>query len=359
MNERSVQSNRRCIKIAIVAALGGLASCFLAACGRDSAKANAAPENRLVLYVSADDALFRPIVRLFEEQTGARILIVGDTEATKTFGLVRRLMDEKESPKADVFWASEPIGVIRLGQSGVLRPIPASIDPSQPLWLPLAYRARVIAYHTGRFENETPPRRLGDLLKPEFMGKIGLARPQFGTTRTHMAALLTQFGETEYEAFVRALKANGARLYDGNSMVVQAIAQGEISAGLTDSDDVAAGKAEKWPVDFRGGTAELDASAPSQGEGAILMMPQVAALVAHPSKDSDASREALAQDFVRFLLADPVQRLFVSSGAALKGGWPAPSELQTAGHESLPDFAKVAASETRAVEIFERVWAEP
>ena len=142
-------------------------------------------------------------------------------------------------------------------------------------------------------------------------------------------------------------------------MVVQAIAHGEISAGLTDSDDVAAGKAQNWPVDSRAGTMTLDSSTPSQAEGATLFMPHVAALIAHPSKESDSSREALAQDFVRFLLAEPVQSLFVSTGAALQARRSTPSEHQTASHEDPPDFSEVAANESRAVEIFERVWAEP
>lgn len=344
-----------------IAALSALLCYSLVACERDPGTAKAPAEKSLVLYVSADDALFRPVVRSFEEKTGVKVLVVGDTEATKTFGLVRRLMDEKDSPKADVFWASEPVGVIRLAQAGIFRPVPASIDASQPLWLPLAYRARVIAYHTGRFENSEPPRRLGDLFKPGLKGKIGLARPQFGTTRTHMAALLTEFGEQKYEEFVRSLKQNGARLYDGNSMVVQAIAQGEISAGLTDSDDVFAGKAEKWPVDSRGGTADLRQSDPGQADGPMLVMPHVAALVARRSESSDSARATAADQFLAYLTGDEVQRLFVSSGAALRGREPgtSPDAAKNGAPESSPDFAKVASNEAKAVEIFERVWAEP
>ena len=314
----------------------------------------------MVLYVSADDALFRPVIKSFEDKTGIKVQIVGDTEATKTFGLVRRLLDEKDKPKADLFWCSEPIGVIRLADAGVLRQVPASLDPAKPLWLPLAYRSRVIAFHTGRLSADAQPRRLGDLLKPELKGKVGLARPQFGTTRTHMAALLTEFGEEKFDGFLRALKANGARIYDGNSMVVQAIAQGEISAGLTDSDDVEAGKAEKWPVDCRGGTADLEASLPGQSDGAVLIMPHVLAFVAHPGS-SDGARDARADAFAAFLLSDDVQRLFVSSGAAIRGRTASLAEPlpQAGAPETSPDYRAVAENEARAVAIFERVWSQP
>jgi len=361
MNEHAVPRLKRialCVAASIACSmLGiGLVACKRKAVGtikRDSS-------GSIVLYVSADDALFRPVIKSFEDKSGVKVQIVGDTEATKTFGLVRRLLDEKEKPKADVLWSSEPIGVIRLAEAGVFRPVPASIDPTKPLWLPLAYRARVIAFHTDRLDGEAQPRRLGDLLKPELKGKVGLARPQFGTTRTHMAALLTQYGEEQFETFVRALKANDAKLYDGNSMVVQAIAQGEISAGLTDFDDVEAGKAENWKVEGRGGTAELRASKPGESDGPMLVMPHVLGIVAHAGAP-DAARDARADEFAAFLLSDEVQRLFVSSGAAIRGraaiaggdsGKPERPEIS-------PDFRAVAENEGKAVAIFERVWSTP
>ncbi|MBX3380694.1 MAG: extracellular solute-binding protein [Phycisphaeraceae bacterium] len=359
MKQRSAWPVVKHLQGLVVFALGMVLGAGLLGCdGKPQSLIQKVPTGSIVLYVSADDALFRPVIKSFEEQTGATLQIVGDTEATKTFGLVRRLLDEKANPKADVFWSSEPLGVIRLAEAGVLRPIPASMDPAEPLWLPLAYRARVIAFHTGRLQGDDRPRRLGDLLKPELKGKIGLARPQFGTTRTHMAALLTEFGEQKFESFVRALKANGARLYDGNSMVVQAIAQGEISAGLTDSDDVAAGKAEKWQVDWRGGTADLEQSELGQSDGPILTMPHVVALVAHPSSNHDPSRDELANRFAAFLLSEEVQQLFVSSGAAIRGRDSA-SPLTSGLPQSSPDYRSVAENESRAVSVFERVWAEP
>lgn len=361
MIEVAVPRSRSFLPGCVRWALSGILAIGLGACDTKSESSiEQVPNGSIVLYVSADDALFRPVIKSFEEKTGTKVQIVGDTEATKTFGLVRRLLDEKDKPKADVFWCSEPIGVIRLADAGVLRQIPASLDPAQPLWLPLAYRSRVIAFHTGRLSADAQPRRLGDLLKPELKGKIGLARPQFGTTRTHMAALLTEFGEEKFEAFVRALKANGARLYDGNSMVVQAIAQGEISAGLTDSDDVEAGKAEKWPVASRGGTAELEASKPGQLDGRTLIMPHVLGLISHPPRSADGQNK-LADEFASFLLSDQVQRLFVSSGAAIRGRNAEPAEGKHAPEtpETSPDYRAVAENEANAVAVFERAWSKP
>lgn len=320
---------------------------------------------QIVLYVSADDALYRPVIQTFEAATGAKVNVVPDTEATKTFGLVRKLLDEKDAPKADLFWASEPIGVVRLANEGVLDSLAIADKQGKAVpaqWVPLGYRARVMVFHKERFKPGEEPRRLGDLLVPELKDKVGFARPQFGTTRTHFAALLAAFGEEAYEKFLVALRDNGARVYDGNSMVVQAVAQGEISAGLTDSDDVESGRQQRWPISARGGTADLNASKPGEGAGAVLMMPHVVAVVAR--KDASAEQKQLASRFVSHLLSDEVQKLLLATHQALQpseaGGLPRnelpPEARARAGEEMLPDYRRVEPFEAKAVEIFERVW---
>jgi hypothetical protein len=45
---------------------------------------------------------------------------VYDSEATKTIGLVNRLIAEKDSPRADVFWNAETGKTITLKKKGVL-----------------------------------------------------------------------------------------------------------------------------------------------------------------------------------------------------------------------------------------------
>ncbi|HEX8875749.1 MAG TPA: extracellular solute-binding protein [Phycisphaerales bacterium] len=338
-------------------------------CGREPASAarGQAKPSRIVLYVSADDALYRPVIQTFEAASGAKVEVVPDTEATKTFGLVRKLLDEKDAPKADLFWASEPVGVVRLAKEGVLGNLAIADRQGKAVpaqWVPLGYRARVIVYHKLRFKAGEEPRRLGDLLAPELKGKVGLARPQFGTTRTHFAALLAAFGEEAYQKFLIALRDNGAKVYDGNSMVVQAVAQGEISAGLTDSDDVESGRQQGWAVSARGGTADIGVSKAGDGAGPVLMMPHVVAVVAR--QDASEEQRALASRFVSHLLSDEVQTLLLRTHQALQpseaGGLPRielpPEARARAGDEMLPDYREVEPFEAKAVEIFERVWRD-
>src|SRR5690606_15422723 len=62
------------------------------------------------------------------------------------------------------------------------------------------------------------------------------------------AAIAHEHGPDALRAWLRAMAANGVRLYDGNATIVRAIAHGEIDLGLTDTDDVWAAQRNGWPV---------------------------------------------------------------------------------------------------------------
>jgi iron(III) transport system substrate-binding protein len=236
--------------LALVAVLAAM--CWPAGCGRQ------APPREVVLYSSVDDYLLREVLPAFEKQSGIPVRLVGDTEATKTTGLVERLLAERDHPRADVWWSSEPFGTIRLQQEGMLAPFsvaegwPSGFRAADQTWHGFALRSRVIAFNTRKLSEKDAPRTVKELADPVWKGRIGMARPQFGTTRGHVGAILAELGPAGYRVWLEGLKANGVRLYDGNSSVVRAVANGEIEAGLTDTDDVFSGQKNGWPVAFAG-----------------------------------------------------------------------------------------------------------
>ena len=79
-----------------------------------------APQQEVVVYTSLDKVFSQPILEEFENKTGIGVKAVYDSEATKTTGLVNRLIAEKDSPRADVFWNSETGRTIVLKQKGIL-----------------------------------------------------------------------------------------------------------------------------------------------------------------------------------------------------------------------------------------------
>lgn len=235
---------------------------LLGSCGpRDASTADA---GLIVLYSSQDDYVLAEAVSVFEAQTGISVRVVGDSEATKTVGLVNRLLLEHEQANggganADVWWSNEPFGSVRLSEAGVLTPYaspvaegafgdgwPGSLVGEKSNWYGHAMRARVLVWSADRVSE--PPTTVGGLVSAQWAGRVGIARPEFGTTRGHMAALAQAWGAERLEAWLRELEANDVRVYDSNSSVVRAVWMGEIDAGLTDTDDVLVGLARGWDV---------------------------------------------------------------------------------------------------------------
>ena len=200
----------------------------------------------VVLATSTDAPLLPPILQAFTRETGIEVRAITDTEATKTTGLVDRLLSEADTPRTDVWWSNEASSTVMLAARGMFEPL----DADGTLWREFALRARVIAHRTNAFSDAPPPARLSDLLAPGLRGRVGIARPQFGTTRSHIAALVAAHGPERTRTFLQALKDNGVRLYHGNSAVVRALANAEIDVGLTDTDDALAGIREGWPIGF-------------------------------------------------------------------------------------------------------------
>ncbi len=315
--------------LVIVAALG--------ACGRQGAKPH------VTLYSSVDDALLREVVAAFEAESGVRVLVVGDTEATKTTGLVQRVIAERARPRADVWWSSEPFGTMKLAEEGLLEPYtskaeadfggswPAGLRGTNGMFYSFAFRARVIVHNTTRVTD--PPRRLGELTDPKWKGRIGMARPAFGTTRGQMGRLLAAWGEDGFRAWLEGLKANGVRLYDGNSAVVRGVAYGEIDVGLTDTDDVYAGEREGWPVGLVfEEVSEGGDGLPSPGPMAI---PNTVAMV------RGATRRTEAAALIDFILSEKTERLLAASdshNAPIRPGLRA-------------EFERYAIPESRAVDL--------
>ncbi|MEM0983030.1 MAG: extracellular solute-binding protein [Planctomycetota bacterium] len=299
----------------------------------------------VVLYSSVDRWLMeQEILPAAEAATGLEIRYLGDNEANKTTGLVQRLLSEKDSPRADVWWSSEPFGTVRLAQESVLTPStpdtipadwPARLVGTDNLWYGFGQRARVIAYHPERVPESDLPRSMPEFVEVGSRYRIGIARPEFGTTRGHMAALLASWGEETFREWLAALEAAGVKIYDGNATVVRAIATGEIDLGLTDTDDVYAAQRNGDPVAMT-------------FESWSLLFPNTAGLVAGgPNPDAGAKLLAwiLSPECERLLAASDSRNIPVH--ASLEPPLP-----ELAGLEAMEiDFAAVAANVERAMQL--------
>ena len=136
-------------------------------------------KNEVVIYTSLDQIFSEPILQAFEKDTGIKVKIVYDVEATKTTGLVNRLIAEKDNPQADVFWNSEIARTILLKNKGILSPyyskqaadIPAQFKDIDGYWTGFAARARILIYNTTLLNPRKAPKSVFEFIKPEWKGK--------------------------------------------------------------------------------------------------------------------------------------------------------------------------------------------
>lgn len=263
----------------------------------------------VVIYTSVDQVFSEPILKAYEEKNGVRIRAVYDVEAAKTTGLVTRLQAEKDRPQADVFWNGEFAQTLGLAEKGALAPyvspaaqdIPTSFKDSAGRWAGICGRARVFLVNTGLLQTGDYPKSLDDMLDPRRPAPgIGMANPLFGTTATHAAALYATRGPQAGRAFFQALRDRGIRVVDGNAVVRDLVADGQLAFGLTDTDD-AAGAIQRG--------APVKAIAPDQEQGGTLVIPATVAMVA------GAPHPAEAHALVDHLLSAATEAAMIRAGA--------------------------------------------
>jgi len=257
---------------------------LISGCGRPPA-----PPPEVVVYVAHDQIYSEPILKAFEAETGTRAKVAYDTEASKTVGLVQRLIAEAAHPRADVFWNNEQAQTLVLAQKGLLAPyaspnaatIPGQFRDPGDLWCGFAARARVIIYNTNRVKE--PPQSVFDLTQPQWKGKATIALPLLGTTATHAAALFALLGPDKAKQYLRDLRANGVIVASGNGHVRDLVAAGEAAVGLTDTDDANGGVLDGKPVKWL---------LPDQGEGQIgtLVIPNTVMMLRGGPNPESAKR---------------------------------------------------------------------
>ena len=300
----------------------------------------------VTVYVSTDRVFSEPVLRAYEQRTGVTVNAVYDTEETKSTGLANRLIAEQARPQADVFWSNEPVRTLVLKARGVLAPyrspsaegIPAALVDPDGFWTGFSARIRVIAYNTALVTPEAAPRSVFDLADPRWRGQVAIADPRFGSTSFHVAALYAAAGDERMDAFFRRLKANGVRVVDGNSVVRDLVARGEVQIGLTDTDDVNVAIEDRQPI------AMVLPDADGLG---VPVMPNMVSLIANAPHADEGRR------LIDYLLSREVEERLARSEAVqipLHADVPAPPNIPP-----IHTFKPMTLDFTRAAERVEDV----
>jgi iron(III) transport system substrate-binding protein len=224
--------------------LGGVLG-LLSGCGGSRDGAGVSSRSQVVVYSSQDREFAEPVLKEYEKQAGVEILTKFDVESTKTVGLANDIIVEKARPRCDLFWNNEILNTLRLKEQGLLAPfqpshagdVPETFKAKDGTWYGFAGRARILIVNTKLVPEAERPKGIKDLIDPKWKGKIGIAKPLFGTTATHAACLFAAWGDEKAKEYYRGLKTNEVQVLSGNKQVATAAGSGQIAFGLTDTDD--------------------------------------------------------------------------------------------------------------------------
>ena len=210
----------------------------------------------LVVYCAHDRIFAEQILDDFTHQTGIRVHVRFDTEATKSLGLINLIVQERQQPRCDVFWNNELLGMVELQQQGLLLPyqgpgwqrIPEQYRAADGSWVGFAARMRVAIFNTKQVSADEETLQSIVQLEPF---RLAIAKPLFGTTLTHYSVLWQLWGGDKLKGWHHDLRLRGVREVDGNAAVKDVVAQGTCDAGLTDTDDVFVALDNGLPVEMR------------------------------------------------------------------------------------------------------------
>lgn len=280
----------------------------------------------VVLYCAVDRAHSEPIVRAFEEHTGLKVDFVPDIEASKSVGHRRRLQEEADNPRCDVFWNNEVVQTVLLQEQGLLAPyspegtddIPAVFKDPDGYWTAFGARGRVLIANTELLPDaEALPTGMSDFLDPQRAARAGMAKPLTGTTATHAAWLVARLGLEPALAHFDAMRAAGTSFGASNGQMMRLVRNGELDFAWTDTDDVRAALVEDFPV-----TQIVPDQGP--GEDGLLVIPNTVMLI-KGARNPDAARR-----LIDYLCSAEVEEMLAHGPSAqipVRDGVPRPAHV--------------------------------
>lgn len=215
--------------IALWAALALAAS--LTSCSSD---ANDQGEDQsLVIYSGRTQEYIASLFDDFTKETGIKLEVrYGDSAA-----LAAQILEEGENSPADLFISQDAGALGAVADAGLLDLLsPEILNRVEPRyratngdWVSLTGRVRIFAYAPDRVSEL--PATVDDLLAPSWRGRLGIA-PTNASFQAFVTAMIQLRGEAETELWLRGIVANDPKLYEKNSLIVEAIDAGEIDGGL-------------------------------------------------------------------------------------------------------------------------------
>ncbi len=254
----------------------------------------------LVVYSGRSEELVKPIIDQFGEEFGVTVEVrYGDSAE-----MAALILEEGDASPADVFFSQDAGALGALSQEGLFAELPEDIlgrvdsrfsDPNG-MWVGISGRARAVVYNTEAVSEADIPESILDFTNEEWSGRLGWA-PTNASFQAFVTALRVERGDDVARDWLEGIVANDVTVYEGNSPIVQAVADGEIDAGFVNHYYLLRMQAEA------GGGLPAENYIYSNGDPGALVNVAGAGVLA-------SGEQELANAFVGYLLDTEAQQYF-------------------------------------------------
>lgn len=189
----------------------------------------------LVIYTGRAEEQVGDLIATFEEESGQTV----DVRYGDTAELAVQLLEEGDASPADLFWAQDAGALSAVDEAGLLVDLPQKVLDEVPeeyraedgRWVGTSGRARVFTYNPDLVMADELPESVFELTDPLWAERVAIA-PTNGSFQAFVTAMRVSEGDDVAEQWLLDLKENGARAYESNTLILDAVDAGEIDLGL-------------------------------------------------------------------------------------------------------------------------------
>lgn len=210
---------------------------LLTGCAGPAQTADLAPaeENRLVIYTSHKEEVWKPIVSEFEERTGIWV----DVVSGGTNEILAQVALESAAPKADLVFGGgvESLNAYRAYfapyTSSEADAVAERFLSADGLWTPFSSLSVVLIYNR-KFVEPGTVTGWADLLEPRFRGRIAFADPSVsGSCFTGLMTMYLALSDGENDPIASFARQLDGKVLDGSGDILDAVADGSAWVGIT------------------------------------------------------------------------------------------------------------------------------
>jgi iron(III) transport system substrate-binding protein len=189
-------------------------------------------EESITIYSGRSEDLIADLLDTFTQETGIQV----ETRYGDSAELAAQILEEGDNVRADVYFGQDAGALGALANAGVTKTLAKEITnlvqeqykSTTDQWVGVSGRARVLAYDPAKVTSI--PTSYKDLMDPSWKGRIGIA-PTNASFQAFITAIRVLEGDQAATEFLEAMKEN-AVLFEKNSIILQAVQDGVVDAGL-------------------------------------------------------------------------------------------------------------------------------